>query len=212
MPLTRHSPALPAALGLALGLGACAAPGLDAGAGVGAWAPLSANRNQVVGDSLTIQRVRGASPEVAAILPEPGNVWPAPEAERPTLMSGPEEAMRNIPEFRPSLPDPQAGSRPPVQGMPPRTGSGGAAEFMPPPTPPQRIPAQPGLPATPPAPRAEGQVITDPRGRPAVVTGQAGNVRGVTQPGVGGGAVIRDGNVETWIGPDGVARTRVVPQ
>jgi hypothetical protein len=55
-------------------------------------------------------------------------------------------------------------------------------------------------------------VITDPAGRPAVTTGSAGNVRGFTQPGVGGGAVIRDGNVETWIGPDGQARSRVVPR
>jgi hypothetical protein len=54
-------------------------------------------------------------------------------------------------------------------------------------------------------------VITDPAGRPAVTTGSAGNVRGFTQQG-GGGAVIRDGNVETWIGPDGQARSRVVPQ
>ena len=54
-------------------------------------------------------------------------------------------------------------------------------------------------------------MITDPSGRPAVTTGQAGRVRGVTQPGVGGGAVIRDGNVETWIGPDGRTQTRVVP-
>jgi hypothetical protein len=76
-----------------------------------------------------------------------------------------------------------------------------------------RAPAEPSaLPVTPPAPRAEGRVTTDPAGRPAITTGQAGNIRGFTQPGQGGGAVIRDGNVETWIGPDGQARSRVVPQ
>jgi hypothetical protein len=53
-------------------------------------------------------------------------------------------------------------------------------------------------------------VTIDPSGRPAITTGQAGRVRGFTQPGGGGGAVVRDGNVETWIGPDGQARSRVV--
>jgi hypothetical protein len=95
---------------------------------------------------------------------------------------------------------------------PPPRGSGTPPGALPPPAPaaaPATAPA-PRLP--PPPPRTEGQVMTDPAGRPAISTGGAGNVRGFTQPGVGGGAVIRDGNVETWIGPDGQARSRVVPQ
>jgi hypothetical protein len=59
--------------------------------------------------------------------------------------------------------------------------------------------------------RLEGRALTDPSGRPAIGTGGTPRVQGFTQPGVGGGAVIRDGNVETWIGPDGQARTRVAP-
>ncbi len=200
-----------AGIGLLLMAG-CAMPELDIGGG--AWMPLSANRNTVTLDSLTVQRVRGGNPDVASVQAEPGNVWPEPEAERPTLLGGPEEAFRNIPEYRPSIPD-AGGPRPPVAGMPapaPR-GSGTPPPSPPPPAPAPRAPAAaPALPVTPPAPRAEGRVTTDPAGRPAITTGQAGNIRGFTQPGQGGGAVIRDGNVETWIGPDGQARSRVVPQ
>jgi hypothetical protein len=207
--ITRRVPAARGvpALGLLLLLGGCGSasvPSVDAGA----WMPFSANRNIVTSDSVTVQRLRGANPEVAPIEAEPGNVWPEPERDRPTLLSGPDEAMRNIPEYRPMLTDPLAGSRPPVAGMPGRPGASAA-----PPAEPQRFPVNPPATApTPPAPRAEGQVLTSPSGRPAVVTGEAGRVRGVTQPGVGGGAVIRDGNVETWIGPDGRTNTRVVPQ
>lgn len=205
-------------LGLAPGLGlgltllaGCAMPDLNVGGG--AWVPLSANRNAVAADSLTIQRVRGSNPDIPAVQPEPGNVWPAREAERPTLFGGPEEAMRNIPEYRPAVPD-DGRSRAPVAGLPPPTprGSGTPPGTLPPPPAPA-APTAASPPRLPPLPaRTEGQVMTDPSGRPAISTGGAGNVRGFTQPGVGGGAVIRDGNVETWIGPDGQARSRVVPQ
>lgn len=203
------------ALGLALLMGACSSP--DIGFQETAWSPLeaswlpfSSNRAMVASDSLTVQRVRGVQPEIAALTPEPGDVWPGPEAPRPTLLSGPEEAMRNIPEYRPSLIQgaPPARSPVPTPGIP-GSGSPGGLEPAPPAYEPRATAPRPVAP--PPPPRAEGQVITDPSGRPAVTTGQAGRVRGVTQPGVGGGAVIRDGNVETWIGPDGRTQTRVVP-
>lgn len=202
------------ALGLAVLLGACSTP--ETGFTDAAWAPFGGGSTSVASDSLTAQRVRGTMPDVAPLLPEPGNVWPEQEAPRPTLLSGPDEAFRNIPEYRPSL----------IQGAPPasspvptpapgarRPGSGAALTPLPPPA----QPATPGVlpplasPSPPPRP-AEGQVVMDPSGRPAVVTGEAGRVRGVTQPGMGGGAVIRDGNVETWIGPDGRTHSRVVPQ
>lgn len=209
-PLPVRPRVVPALAGLGLMLTAgCAMPELDIGSG--AWMPLAANRNAVTTDSLTVQRVRGANPEIAPLTREPGNVWPEPEPARPTLLGGPEEAMRNIPEYRPAVPP--AGPRPPVAGMPPGRGSSTPPAAPPPPEPAARAPAQPAaLPVTPPPPRQEGQVATDPAGRPAIITGGAGNVRGFTQPGQGGGAVIRDGNVETWIGPDGQARSRVVPR
>lgn len=202
MPLANRS--LPRAalalLGPALLLGAC-------GAGDGASSPFASARHTVTLDSLTTQRVRGANPDFAPITAEPGNVWPEQEGPRPTLLSGPDEAMRNIPDYRPSLIEGAPPARSPLS--PPQ----GSSSPVPPPPPvqPQRV-----TPAVPPAvapqtPRTEGRPLVDPSGRPATSTGQAGSIQGYTQPGQGGGAVIRDGNVETWIAPDGQVRTRVVP-
>ena len=206
--------ALPA-LGLALLLGACSAPQSGAGTGT-AWLPLSVGGNAVELDSLTAQRIRGANPEFAPLAPEAGNVWPAQEDPRPTLLGGPEEAMRNIPEYRPSLIEGAPPARSPVPTEPQRAAPGSSSPPPPPPAAQQAPPraASEPLPgrSAPPPPRTEGRALTDPSGRPAVGTGQAGSIQGFTQPGGGGGAVIRDGNVETWIGPDGQARTRVVPR
>jgi hypothetical protein len=227
--LRRASAAMPfrrvALAGLVLALGACSRPetGFENAAWrPGAWVPFSTTPNVVTVDSLTAQRVRGNNTDVAAMAPEPGNVWPAQEAPRPTLLGGPEEAFRNVPEYRPTFVDQVPPARSPVptpqatpQGtiQPPPRGSPGPGAGLPPPQELQRIPAQPAFvaPAAPP-PRAEGRVLTDPSGRPAITTGQAGRVQGATQPGIGSSAVVRDGNVETWIGPDGQARTRVVPR
>ena len=198
------------ALGLALLLGACTSP--EGTSNVAAWTGAGGARNAVSVDSLTVQRIRGANPEFAPVAPEAGNVWPAQEGPRPTLLGSPDEAMRNIPEYTPQLIQGAPPARSPISGPPERGVPGASSATTPPPAPTQAPPAaRAQLPTTPPpSPRAEGRVLTDPSGRPATSTGQAGNVQGFTQPGVGGGAVIRDGNVETWIGPDGQARTRVV--
>jgi hypothetical protein len=205
----RRSPVLALAL---LG-GACSSAGVG-----GAFVPFSSPTNVVAADSLTVQRIRGGNPEVAPLTPEDGNVWPQAEAPRPTLLSGPEEAMRNIPQYSPSLIQgaPPASSPVPTPGsnVGPRAPRGATS------TPSQPIPLTeaPRSPPPPPAPavtsreqRLEGRPMIDPSGRPAIGTGGTPRVQGFTQPGVGGGAVIRDGNVETWIGPDGQARTRVAP-
>ena len=189
-----------ALLGPALLLVACSADGGFSG-------PFASARNTVALDSLTAQRVRGANPEFAPVTAEPGNVWPEQEAPRPTLLSGPDEAMRNIPDYRPSLIE---GAPPARSPLSPPQGSSSPVP-SPPPVEPQRVtPAAPPA-VAPQAPRTEGRALTDPSGRPAVSTGEAGRIQGFTQPGQGSGAVVRDGNVETWIGPDGQVRTRVVP-
>jgi hypothetical protein len=211
-PATRG--ALPA-LGLALLLGACTGPQGEAGMGAGWW-PLASGGNAAEVNSLTAQRIRGGNPEFTPLGPESGNVWPAQEAPRPTLFGGPEEAMRNIPEYRPSLIEGAPPARSPVSPQPERATRGSSSPPPPPPAAQQAPPraaseALPGR-SAPPPPRTEGRALTDPSGRPAVSTGQAGTIQGFTQPGGGGGAVIRDGNVETWIGPDGQARTRIVPR
>lgn len=198
------------ALGLVLLLGACSV-GNDVTDAVGA--SFSGGTTAVASDSLTVQRVRGTMPEVAPLVPEPGNVWPAQEAPRPTLMGSPDEAMRNIPEYRPSLIQGSPPARSPVPTPAPgarRPGEGASLDTLPPPGRPPRFETLPPVATPSPGRPAEGQVMIDPSGRPATVTGEAGRIRGVTQPGQGGGAVIRDGNVETWIGPDGRTQTRVV--
>jgi hypothetical protein len=186
-----------ALMGPALLLGACSVAD-------GVSSPFVSARNTVTLDSLTAQRVRGANPDFAPIAAEPGNVWPEQEAPRPTLLGSPDEAMRNIPDYRPSL----------IEGAPPaRSPLSGSSSPVPPlpPVQPQRV--TPAVPPTvaPTAPRTEGRALVDPSGQPAISTGEAGRIQGFTQPGQGGGAVIRDGNVETWIGSDGQVRTRVVP-
>ncbi len=177
----------------------------------GVFPRFSGPTNVVATDSLTVQRIRGGNPSVEPLMPEGGNVWPAAEAPRATMMSGPEEAMRNIPDYRPSLIEPVPPASSPI-GPRARRGTAGAPTPPLPLTEPPRSPvAEPAQPATRPPPRTEGRALTDPSGRPAIGTGGSGRVQGFTQPGVGGGAVIRDGNVETWVGPDGQTRTRVVP-
>lgn len=179
------------------------------------WSPFMGPSNVVASDSLTVQRVRGADPVVEPLLPEPGDVWPAQEAARPNLMGGPEEAMRNIPSYRPSLIEgaPAAASPVPTPGDRPRR-RGSSTPPANPDVPPDfaRMPANPapvGANSPPPA-RLEGRALTTPSGRSVTSTGGTSRVQGYTGP-QGGGAVIRDGNVETWIGPDGRTSTRVAP-
>jgi hypothetical protein len=217
-----HLPRLARAplLALALAAGACSTPtvltpgeggaAVDTGLG-GLFMPFMGQRNVVGSDSLTVQRVRGANPTVEPLVPEAGNVWPVAEGPRPSLLGNPEEAMRNIPSYSPEL----------IQGSPPArspvaTPGVPRGSSSPPPGALSGLPAQsqvPGLPPgdmSPPGARSEGRVMTSPSGRMVTGTGSAGRVTGFTSP-TGGGAVIRDGNVETWIGPDGRTSTRIVP-
>lgn len=209
-------------LGLALLATACSGDLSSVGSSLSAgfdslWSPFMGPTNVVASDSLTVQRVRGGNPAVEPLVPEAGNVWPAEEAPRPTLLGGPDEAMRNIPAYRPALIDGAAPATSPVptpgdQPRPTRRGSstppgslGAPGDFA-------RSPATPAAPGalSPPPPRVEGRALTTPSGQ--AVTGTAGTprVQGYTGP-QGGGAVVRDGNVETWIGPDGRTSTRIVP-
>ncbi|MGX9964072.1 hypothetical protein ACVFYP_12130 [Roseomonas sp. F4] len=174
--------------------------------------PFMGSANVVTGDSLTIQRVRGSNPTVQPLVPETGDVWPGEEAARPTMMGGPDEAMRNIPSYRPSLIDgaPPAASPVPTPGT--RRGSSNPPGSLGAPGEYPRSPAAAAPPGalTPPAARLEGRSLTTPSGGLVTGTGGTPRVQGYTGP-QGGGAVIRDGNVETWIGPDGRTSTRVVP-
>jgi hypothetical protein len=208
-PTLPRLPVLPV-LGAALLLVGCS----GGGTGSGLWAPFMGPTNVVASDSLTVQRVRGTNPAVEPLVPEPGDVWPAQEAPRGDL-SNPDEAMRNIPVYQPSLIDgaPAAASPVPTPGDRPvrRRGSstppgnlGPPGEFLSTPA------APPPGPSGQPSPRLEGRALTTPSGQSVTGTGGTPRVQGYTGPG-GGGAVIRDGNVETWIGPNGQASTRIAP-
>lgn len=207
-------------LGLALLATACSGDLSSVGSSISAgfdslWSPFMGPTNVVASDSLTVQRVRGADPTVDPLVPEAGNVWPAAEAPRPTLLGGPDEAMRNIPDYRPSLidgapaatsPVPTPGDRPARRGSStPPASPGAPGDFA-------RSPATPASPGalSPPPPRVEGRALTSPSGQAATGTAGTSRVQGFTSP-QGGGAVVRDGNVETWIGPDGRTSTRIVP-
>ncbi len=167
------------------------------------WSPFMGPTEVVASDSLTVQRVRGANPQVEPLVPEAGDVWPVQEAERTTMMGGPDEAMRNIPAYRPSLvqgapaassPVPTPGDRPIRRGSStPPASLGAPSDFA-------RSPASPA-PAGANSPPANRSIASP---GPIPVPGRPSGPQG-------GGAVIRDGNVETWIGPDGRTSTRVVP-
>ncbi|MGK7869042.1 hypothetical protein [Falsiroseomonas sp. E2-1-a20] len=196
-------------LGVALLLAGCTGGGL----GASPWSPFMGPTSVVDADSLTVQRVRGTNPPVEPLVPEAGDVWPAQEAPRGDL-SNPDEAMRNIPSYRPSLIDGAPAASSPVAtpgDRPLRRGSSTPPGNLGPPdaflTTPGPTPAPRSAPAS---PRLEGRALTTPSGQSVTGTGGTPRVQGYTGPG-GGGAVIRDGNVETWIGPNGQPSTRVVP-
>ncbi|HZF76333.1 MAG TPA: hypothetical protein VE033_10935 [Acetobacteraceae bacterium] len=194
-----------ALLGLPLALGACAG---DLG---GAWHPFSRTA-ATSGESLTVQRLRGANPEVAPVQPEQGNVWPEGQEGPRATLANPDEAMRNIPEYRPTLLDPAQPTQPPVG---PRRGLGSSAA---PPgpipiAPEQRFPVtQPAVPPSPPPPRADGRPVVLPDGRVGVTTGGTDRVQGFVAPGGDTGTVIRDGRTETVIQPGGRVEQRVAPR
>jgi hypothetical protein len=178
-------------------------------------------------DSLTTQRVMGTVDEVPPLLPEPGNVWPAEEAPRATLLNPDAAAPLRDPAATPldrarqrgRPPEPALESARPGPDTPegdasrrqPRLRRQGSSEALPPLDPPPlpRHGVPRGAPPTPPEPRLEGQVLPVPGGPPATITGGSGRVQSYTQPGVGTGTAIREGGTTTLIGPDG--SIQVVP-
>jgi hypothetical protein len=198
----------------ALAAAALAVPGCAALDVTPPWAPATARVVDM--DSLTVRRVVGgvADVPVAPLTPEPGDIWPLQEAPRVTL-ADPEEALRNIPPYRPEgmrdrpLPPPGEEQR----LRPARRPARGGSSAPPPPPEPRadlRIPAQPpALPATPPPARAEGRVIPYPGGQ-GITTGGTERYQTYNEPGTaGGGIAFPEGPMTTLIGPDG--RLRVVP-
>ena len=229
-----------AMLGLGLLLGACSAyersttwlnssgakatDGLAA-AGAGLGMPWGSPRPTIPEDSVTIARVSGAPVQVAPLTPEPGDVWPVPEAPRSTL-ANPDAAMRGIPSYRPGdfdRPSAPAGrsqwqpTDPPNPAPLPPGLRGGASSPGPrldpqPPIPgPQAVaPPLPGVNA-PPSRRADGRVILTPQGS-AVTSGGTDRVQGYITPGGGSGTAVIDGNTTTLFDPTGRIQTVPTPR
>ncbi len=173
--------------------------------------------------SETIARITGTAPQMVALQPEAGNVWPAQEGPRATL-ANPDAAMRNIPNYRPGELDRmsapagrstwQPTDPPPVRDMPP--GLGGSSSPPPPPVrqiePPRANVYQPPPGANSPPPRRlDGRVIQTPAG-PVTSTGGTDRVQGYVTPGGGVGTLHNDGNTTTLIGPNGQVQTMPTPR
>jgi hypothetical protein len=169
---------------------------------------------QPLGDSENMHRVRAEPVVLPPLTTEPGNVWPAQEANVPTLQDV--ERQQNI---NPSSPPPQTTPDLPAHRQP-RPGERGSS--TPPGSNQPPLPPLPNLPSVPqvqaptnPGP-SPGQVVPVPGGPPSVVTGGNGRYRTTTPPGgVGGGqgVLIPNGNgTSTLIGPDGSVTTVPTPK
>jgi len=169
------------------------------------------NPNRPMTDSENVRRAFGQSPDVTPLAPEPGNVWPGPQAPEPTLTDVQQQQPGNsqdttVPGAQPGLP----------AGRQPRPAPGSS-------TPPGSI--EPGLPGTPqagvlpPAPRSPssgagptGQVVQTPQG-PAVDAGGTSGYRQLTTPQGPGAIMVPNGNgTSTIINPNGTIQTVPTPR
>ncbi len=162
--------------------------------------PWGGMRPGITEESLTEARVRGGPMTAEPLAPEAGNVWPAPEERRTTMLS-PDQALRGIPAFNSSA----LGERPPqpvtaepaAPGRGTRRGAGGPFVPAPASEPLESPRPQSGLQPLPPVTstlgQAYGQPIQTPRGAIVPAT-SAGNTGTFTSPGGGGGTITRDGN------------------
>ena len=172
------------------------------------------NPNAPAADSENVRHALGTEVTFKPLLPEPGNVWPGPQAPDPTLtdlerdQNG--EGRRgfpptDVPGATPGLP---AGRQPRPEGSS---------------TPPGSVPpfqaGSPGVPALAPAPRSstpgpgpQGGIVNTPRG-PAVDAGGTSSYRQLTTPGGPGAIIVPNGNgTSTVISPDGGVQTIPTPR
>jgi hypothetical protein len=166
--------------------------------------------NAPVGDSETLDRVRGAAINVPPLTPEPGNVWPPPNQPIPSLYD-----IQKQEGINPNAPPPSATPALPAHRQPTRGSSTPPPNVEPglPPLPP--LPVLPAQPAPPPPPGpGAGRVVQTPGG-PAVTGGPVGGTGAQTTilPGGGQGILIPNGNgTSTLIGPNGSVTTVPTPK
>jgi hypothetical protein len=170
------------------------------------------NPNRPVGDSENLRRVTGRGVNIDPLLPEPGNVWPGPTPQDPTLAdiersqnSGQPLGAATAPATtdQPVVPHPQPRPYPPGSSTPPT-----AMAPVPPVAPLPRVPAPAPTQAPPPP-----LTVQTPQG-PARLNPGSGGVQTYT-PATGGGMgiVVPNGNgTSTLIGPDGSVQTVPSPR
>ena len=171
------------------------------------------NPNLPRADSENVRRALGQPTEFDPLQPEPGNVWPAPQAPDPTLA----EVQRNrgresqrgfppttVPGAEPGLP---AGRQPRPLGS--STPPGSTEPGVPPlPTP----SVQPRPRYTRPVAPPNGRIVQTPQG-PAVDTGGTSGYRQLNGPAGPGAIMVPNGNgTSTVINPNGTVQTIPTPR
>ena len=175
------------------------------------------NPNLPMADSENVRRVLGQQPDATPLQPEPGNVWPAPQAPDPSLRDiqaqpGTEDRRgfppTAVPGATPGLP---AGRQPRPLGSTtlPGAAPGNAAVGAPPSANNAPIPR---LPTSVPGPGPQGQVIQTPSG-PAVDAGGTNAYRQLLTPQGPGAIMVPNGNgTSTIINPNGTVQTVPTPR
>ncbi len=156
--------------------------------------------NSPAGDGPNMRRVRGREVDTEPLTPEPGNVWPGPQAPDPTLADL--ERQQNDPNFRASGYYAPA-AIPTAEGARPigRPGSTPPGTTQPAPSFRAAVPALPSQSAPP------LRTIPTPGG-PGFINPSSGGVQTYAAPGGGTGIVVPNGNgTNTLIGPDGTVST-----
>ena len=169
------------------------------------------------GDSENMRRVTGEEPDVPALTPEPGDIWPGPLPPEPTLQDleqqtgqqpETEQAVPGSPLFnqaKPPAPPPQL---PRGSSTPPGSVQPGLAPI------PAPVGPQVSTPVAPPpgATLRPGQVVPTPSG-PGVTTGGTGGYQTLSVPGGGSAIVVPNGNgTSTVIYPNGKIETVPTPR
>lgn len=142
------------------------------------------NPNRPYGDSINMRRVTGSATAVAPLTPEPGDIWPGPVPEMPTLQDVERES--GLLERMSTMPQSNAPGTLPSQPM-----------------------ATPN--ATPPAPNPAGRIVNSPSG-PSVTSGGTAGYQTTTTP-RGSAIIVPNGNgTSTIIHPDGRIETVPTPR
>lgn len=156
------------------------------------------DKYQPVGDSENMRRAQGMVVPAEPLRTEPGNLWPSPSPEEPTLETLEREGGRLPNEAAPPPLPPQRGSSTPPAN--------------PAPVPVPSIPPVPQSPAPVP-PASPGSPLVQTPGGTGVVTGGTSAYKTITLPNGGTAIVVPNGNgTSTVINSNGTVETIPSPK